>query len=418
MAYNELVKNFERIRSYMRDFYIYGFKSRSEYDAKSARSYDDERRRIESWLGGYMSFTRTSDGKNVFLSVNSRTVQHNPFYKAWKAKSFTDGDITLHFIIFDILYEPSVKKTIRELIDTIDFEYLNKFEAPMSFDESTVRKKLKEYISEGLIIAEKQGRQTLYRRAESSDISALGDTLDYFSETAPCGVIGSFLLDKLRAHDSVFTFKHHYITQTMDSDVLAQLFTAMHSKHRISADNYGKRSEKPKTLYLIPLKIYISAQSGRQYLIAYCESANRINSYRLDYLSAIKDMGACARFDKLRNTLGELEKYMWGVKCRFDTEQLEHIEFTVYVGDGEDFIVKRLEREKRCGTVEKLDDTHYRFTADVFDTMEAVPWIRTFICRITQLDFSNRTVENMFKADIEEMYRVYGIDEISGGDAE
>ena len=50
MAYNELIKNFEKVRAYMREFYVYGFKSRTEYDAKSARSYDDERRRLESWL--------------------------------------------------------------------------------------------------------------------------------------------------------------------------------------------------------------------------------------------------------------------------------------------------------------------------------------------------------------------------------
>ena len=51
MAYSELVKSFERIRNYMREFYVYGFKSRDEYGMKSARSYDNERRRIESWLG-------------------------------------------------------------------------------------------------------------------------------------------------------------------------------------------------------------------------------------------------------------------------------------------------------------------------------------------------------------------------------
>ena len=48
MAYSELIKSFEKIRGYMRDFYVYGFKSREQYDRKSARSYDNERRRIES----------------------------------------------------------------------------------------------------------------------------------------------------------------------------------------------------------------------------------------------------------------------------------------------------------------------------------------------------------------------------------
>lgn len=51
MAYSEIIKSFNRIGDYMREFYIYGFKSRDEYTGKSGRSYDDERRRIESWLG-------------------------------------------------------------------------------------------------------------------------------------------------------------------------------------------------------------------------------------------------------------------------------------------------------------------------------------------------------------------------------
>ena len=102
-SYSELIKNFEKIRAYMRDFYVYGFKSRDDYSSKSsksARSYDDERRRLESWLGDHMSFVRTPEGKNVFISIDSRTIRHNPLYNAWKAKSFTDGDITLHFIVY------------------------------------------------------------------------------------------------------------------------------------------------------------------------------------------------------------------------------------------------------------------------------------------------------------------------------
>lgn len=102
MAYSELIKSFERIRNYMREFYVYGFKSRDEYGMKSARSYDNERRRIESWLGDYMSFHQESSGKNVFLSLDSRRVPRNPLYKAFKAKSFTDKDITLHFYILDL----------------------------------------------------------------------------------------------------------------------------------------------------------------------------------------------------------------------------------------------------------------------------------------------------------------------------
>ena len=93
MAYSELIKNFDNIRSYMKEFFIYGFKTREEYDKKSARSYDNERRRIQSYLGDFVSFRQTSSGKNMFISLDGRSVTHNPLYRAFKAKSFTNKDI-------------------------------------------------------------------------------------------------------------------------------------------------------------------------------------------------------------------------------------------------------------------------------------------------------------------------------------
>lgn len=32
MAYSELIKNFEIFRDYMRDFYVYGFRTRTDFD--------------------------------------------------------------------------------------------------------------------------------------------------------------------------------------------------------------------------------------------------------------------------------------------------------------------------------------------------------------------------------------------------
>ena len=250
MAYSELIKNFEKVRAYMREFYVYGFKSRTEYDAKSARSYDDERRRLESWLGDYMRFTQTTEGKSVFLSVDSRVTRKNPFYKAWKAKSFTDGDITLHFAIFDILYNPETKMTLTELIEEID----KRLSSSMTFDESTLRKKLKEYAEEGLIRIEKDGRKVLYSRTPDTDITALNDVIDFFSEVAPCGVVGSFLQDRQQEHPELFTFKHHYITQAIDSEVMATLFDAIRGHQYITVDNLGKYSNEVRTVRLVPLK--------------------------------------------------------------------------------------------------------------------------------------------------------------------
>jgi len=411
-SYSELIKNFEKIRAYMRDFYVYGFKSRDDFQKKSARSYDDERRRLESWLGDHMGFVRTPEGKNVFISIDSRTIRHNPLYSAWKAKSFTDGDITLHFIIFDILHDPSVKKSIAELLREIDGKYLSGYETPMMFDESTVRKKLKEYCEAGIIVAEKEGRKVYYRRTDSTNLSDLNDVLHYFSEVAPCGVIGSFILDKTESDTDAFTFKHHYITGAIDSGVLAALFTAMGEKRAVTISNMSRKKDMPRRNRIVPLRVLISVQNGRQHLFAYLPDYNSFTSYRIDYLSSVKLEEPTPRFDELRAELDRIQSKMWGVSVKrnkWGNDFLEHVEFTIKVEDNEEYIARRLEREKRIGTVEKLDAHTYRFSADVYDTSELIPWIRTFICRIVRLNFSNRTVENQFKKDLEAMYRMYGI---------
>ncbi len=403
MAYSELVKNFSHIREYMREFYVYGFKSRDEFNKKSGRSYDDERRRIESWLGDYMQFRQTPSGKNVFLSIDSRVTRHNPLYKGWKAKSFTDGEITLHFLLFDILSADAAPMTLGEITARMD-ERLAGFKEPRHFDESTVRKKLKEYEAVGLVRNEKLGRTVYYRRTEDTKLPGR-DCLDFFSETAPCGVVGSFLLDKTEEPGDHFAFKHHYITGAMDSEILSSLFQAMREKRSVLINN------RVAEHHIVPLRIFISVQSGRQYLIGYSPVSGRMRSFRLDNILTVKEGDVCGDFDRLREVLAGMQPHMWGVSMQSGSGQrLEHVEFTVYYDDDEPHIHRRLEREKRCGQVERLDEHHSRFSADVYDASELVPWIRTFICRITDIHFSNQVLEKQFKDDLSAMYALYDME--------
>lgn len=412
MAYSELVKNFNRIREYMREFYIYGFKNREEYDRRSARSYDDERRRIESWLGDYMQFRQTPDGKNVFLSIDSRAVKQNPLYKGWKAKSFTDGDISLHFILFDILFSPSVSLSLNEITRKID-AYLSEFEELRLFDESTVRKKLKEYVSEGLIIAEKKGKSLYYRRAEMTPVPD-SDCLSFFSEMAPCGVIGSYLLDKSDGKNEIFAFKHHYITEALDSEVLYQLFQAMRKKCYIRLRMTNRKKDKLSEKQVVPLRIMLGVQSGRQYLMAYRTETKSITSFRIDYIVSVVHENQCQDFENLRKRLAEIQRNMWGVGTKGNSNRrMEHIEFTIRYFDDEKYIYQRLKREKRCGKVERIDKNTARFSADVYNAEELIPWIRTFICRIIDLKCSNEKMESLFKQDIKEMYSLYGLEDFS-----
>ena len=413
MAYNELIKNFGRIRDYMREFYVYGFKRREEYTDKSYRSYDDEKRRMESILGDYMKFRRTADGKNVFLSIDSRVSRHNPLYRAWKAKSFTDGDITLHFILLSVLSPKGKGLTLSEILDEI-YKILP---GEKAFDESTVRKKLKEYLGEGIIAAVKNGKTLKYSLCETTDISGCADIFDFFSEVAPLGVVGSYLLDKTDTKGGYFAFKHHYITAALDSEIVCSLLSAIGEKKFVTVKTVGRNKRAIVNHGVVPLRIMAGVQSGRQYLMAFVLKENRIRAFRTDRIVSVETGGLCEKFDDCKRELDGVLKHTWGVSTNsFFGNRMESVEFTVTYGDDEQFVAHRLEREKRCGTVEKIDGNTSRFSAFVYDVTELIPWIRTFIGRITYIKFSDERIQRQFVADIEATYNAYGGEKEVGGD--
>lgn len=414
MAYSELIKNLDTLRTYIRSFYIYGFKTRDQFFGKSLRTYDDEKRRLENYLDGYMTFRSDENGKVTFLTIDSRHTIHNPLYKIFKAKSFTAMDISLHFMLMDILSDGS-KKTLNQLLDEINDTYLKDFSSEILPEESSLRKKLKEYEELGLISSEKDGKAMLYFRNPMTDLDGLEYALSFFSEIAPCGVTGSFLFDKLSSdlqrESEVFQFKHHYITSSIESDFVVQVFQAIREHRYLTIKQ--KRAEDSRTFpnEVIPLMIYQSTQGGRMYLMAYRPRGKYFLALRFDYIVEMETGSIYEGFEQKRAEFEELRKHIWGValkqnKKHNDTTTI-HVTFRITFSEEEKFIYQRLLREKRCGTVTLLDDNNAQFDADVFDPLEIIPWARTFICRITFFDCSDKYIARRFYGDIRKMKRMY-----------
>lgn len=429
MAYSELIKNFDNIRGYMRDFFLYGFKTREEYDRKSARSYDNERRRIQSYLGSLISFRQTPSGKNAFISLEGRSVTHNPLYQAFKAKSFTNKDITLHFLLLDILSGSSY--SLKDILRIMDTEYLIAFQNPISFDESTLRKKLKEYEELGIVVSEKCGKSVTYRLSEDEIcLTEYKEAIRFFTEESPLGVIGSYLEARMQADaeqayptgrndengkrlpgkndcaGEYLTFKNHYIMNAYDAEITELILQGIHEKRLLKITSFSRGDAGVKQQTVIPYKIYVSTQGGRNYL--FCMDADNLRPYslRVDYIQKGKVGEVCADYDRLLKVCERAGEHMWGVSCA-KYRRYEHIEMDILVGTDEAFIVRRLEREKRCGTVSKVDEETYRFSADVLDAYEMMPWIRTFFGRIKAIRCDNEDVKNQLKIDMVKMLKQY-----------
>ena len=417
VAYSELVKNLDNIRMVMRDFYVYGFKSKADFSDRSARSHDNDRRRIESWLADYMCFRQNAKGKRRFIAVDSRKIKHNPFYKAWKAKTFTSKDIMLHFYLLDMLQD-GISMSLNELVERLDQDYLSHFADAGTIDASTVRKKLTEYVQLGLIVAAKQGRELFYSRSKDAvNLKRWHEAVSFFAESTPVGAVGSFLEDKYSEEVNLFNYKHHYLMQALESEVLVDLLDSMQKKQTVrlvSCTDSGKHI----SMRVLPLKIYVSTQSGRRYVMGWFFKAKRIIFCRLDNLEQVLEPKDLPDYDKYLAKAEAMEQHLWGVSMNRIGEdgeiKLEHVELVVRLGEDEPYILQCLEREKRCGEVTKLSEGRYQFTADVRDAGELLPWLRTFIGRIESFSCSNKKIEERFWRDMEAVYAMYGLSEAGG----
>ena len=161
--------------------------------------------------------------------------------------------------------------------------------------------------------------KTLYYKKTDQSIKEIQISWIISSETAPCGVIGSFLLDQQpkHKHKGKFAFKHHYITGTMDSDMMCQLFEAMQKKSSATIQMLQKRTGNKTKIKVVPLQIFISVQSGRQYLMAYSRQFKRITLFRLDHMLSVKNRKRRSRFWGIKKKTGTYEAVHMGCQYNF-----------------------------------------------------------------------------------------------------
>lgn len=410
MSYSELIKDFKEIRDYMREFYVYGFKSREMIGKKSTRTYDNVRRRVESWLGDSMCFSRTANGKAQYITIDTRKVSANPLYHAFKTKSFTDNDLMLHFILLDILDEDTWMSS-SEISDVFYQEYIGRLEKELEIEPSIIRIKLNEYVKEGILECKKTGRNNCYKKMPNRiSVEEWKEAISFYSEAGTLGVIGSCLLDNRALkqsgqHTSKYRFKHHYLVHVLESQVLYQVFEAMNCHKNVRIFVAGRQAEKQSEFEIYPVKVYESTQNGRIYVLGYETKRENFRFFRLDNIVTVKVLKEQEQAEQIDKKYQAVLPYLWGVSM--NNKRTEHLEMTLLLKERDAHILTRLHREKRNGRIVELEGNRYRYETDVFDAMELMPWIRSFIGRIEKLECSNKAVEQIFYDDLEEMKKIY-----------
>lgn len=404
--FHELIKSFAKSRDYVRDFFVYGFKTRDDFSDKSGRTYDNERRRIESWLSEYIHSEYTKNGKNISITMDSNLLLTNPLYRVWKSKSFTDNDIMLHFFLLDILQDKEAR-TIDELTNEIFLNY------DVLFEPQLVRKKIKEYEEEGLLICEKTGKQYHYMCTDNlsyailDELPALLDAVRFYHIAAPVGILGSTILDNQKSSNDVFTAKHGFFGHTLEDEMLLILLTAMREQRAVSLTNRSSKTKQTQKMNGVPLKFFVSTRTGRRYICLYHMKGRRFTNVRLDSIKEATLLDVVPSYIEHKTDLEKNLSKVFGVSFGNDRTN-DIIKLTLHIHEKtEDFIIKRLEREGQNGTITRIGENTYTYEKEVFDGNEMMPWIKTFTGRILSFESNNTTLKKKFYSDMQQMAAMY-----------
>ena len=143
----------------------------------------------------------------------------------------------------------------------------------------------------------------------------------------------------------------------------------------------------------------------------YIEKSHRFGCFRMDTIKKVEPLAEVANYMERKEALIKNHKLLWGVSFQNGGRtHTNHIKLTLHINDNtEHFIINRLEREGKGGTITKISSNTYVYENEIFDANEMLPWIRTFTGRIIDLECDNENLIQRFRHDMEAMYKMYNI---------
>lgn len=432
--FHEVIKKFNKIRIYLQDFLVYGYKKRSQFQKKSGRTYDDEKRRICSYLGEYVKESYEKEGKKIFISMDTSLLDTNPLYRCYETKSFTANDIQLHFYLMDLLQNKE-QMDLNELSN----EMTDQYEAEI--DVQLVSRKLREYGEMGVFLREKKKNKLFYSLAEDifeefridygekeqenlkrekapeslelKKREQLELFLGFYGMEAPLALVGHYIQNSLHMNNRWFCFENYFIGWTLEDEILLHVTEAIQEKMWMEIKTLENPEGRVSIYHALPFFIMVSVQNGRRYIAAYHRERNQYTALRMDYIDKVRMAEKCPEkeYKERKQTALDIRKHIWGVSWKtMKNRELSKLRFRIDCQPWQqEEIFLNMKAEARRGKVRKIGHNRVEFFIEVYDVMELMPWIRTFLGKICEIECSDENFTRRFFEDFQKMRECYGV---------
>ena len=265
------IRNYDDIRTYLREYYLDAFKSLDEYGKTTTRY--NKRDQIMYMLGDFFD----ESGKVPSLVFDSRNERHNPLYKTFKFKQITKESLRIHFALLSRLAKTNevTIESLRSELELIDVSD----EDDIGISRQTIQNLVNEYVRLGILEElPRNAEGKRYRLADSiEDLDSWKAAVGFFAEVSPLGLIGSYLLDRYGEEpETKIRQKHNFMFPALDSLILYDLLAAMRSECSAAVRYINESGAAGSETRILPLRLMVSTENGRQYFFAYDYAAKTI----------------------------------------------------------------------------------------------------------------------------------------------
>lgn len=483
-AFQNDIKHYDKIRDILRYLYMYGGSTKEELVEKklatSISSFYDIKQRLENYIDGEFFQENKSpikgSGKNYRFMYDPFKCPVNYLAETYQNCSYVIDDVIFYFCLMQSFVDtdmmdpygyykeeveddpisPDGSFTINELVLQISIIYennqkilstlnnitTNNMHTEQLFTVPKIRARVNELVNIGILVPVSKEYYKL-----SSDIFSDLSTDELFDIqlmsqffyncsflTIPGFYLSSTISEYSQANflpetdnffnkqeNPVFFYKNNRLQSVIDDDITWTLINAIHIKEAVHF-TYKSKNGDLQEYDILPMKIVVEKQYGRQYFFGYNYSCEKFIMLRIPAITNIsinKKIKPEQRFSFFPSNYTEEDVHfiydklyqenitnVWNIALG-ETNTLVHITFSFPQNNYGKFL-NQLTSSLHHGTIKELGNGIVDFNVITKNELELVPWIRSFGSYAIVDSQQNPALANKLKNDWKEALAQYG----------
>jgi hypothetical protein len=483
-AFQNDIKHYDKIRDILRYLYMYGGSTKEELVekklAKSISSFYDIKQRLENYIDGEFFQENKSPikgaGKNYRFMYDPFKCPVNYLAETYQNCSYVIDDVIFYFCLMQAFVDEDIMDpygdykenivddpiqldgsfTINDLVQQISIIYENNqkllsrlnnitpnaVHSEQLFTVSKIRARVNELVTIGILVPVSKEYYKLssdvFSGLSSDELSDVQLMTQFFYNCSFLTIPGFYLSSTIseysqsnflpetdnffnKQENPVFFYKNNRLQSVIDDDITWALINAIHIKEAVLL-TYQSKNGDLQEYNILPMKIVVEKQYGRQYFFGYNYSYDKFIMLRISAIKNIsinKKMKPEQRFSFFPSQyLGQDIHYIydklykenianvWNISLG-EANTLVHITFS-FPQSNYGKLLNQLTSSLHHGVIKELGNGIVDFNVVTKDELELVPWIRSFGSYAIVDSQQNPVLANKIKNDWKEALTQYG----------